>query len=68
MYGIAFLMALIVISSLWYFGVLSPEQLTPDKCVASTGFYCLETLAIASQNNISIRLANSPRFLGLLLH
>jgi hypothetical protein len=41
-YGWAFLVILIMIGALAYFGVLNPSNLVPDKCVASSGFSCEE--------------------------
>ncbi|HLP79060.1 MAG TPA: hypothetical protein VK158_00335 [Acidobacteriota bacterium] len=41
-YGWAFLVILIMIGALSYFGVLDPARFLPDKCVATTGFACLE--------------------------
>ncbi|MFT4310661.1 MAG: hypothetical protein ACMXYC_03440 [Candidatus Woesearchaeota archaeon] len=42
-YGWAFLVILIMIGALAYFGVLNPQRFISDKCVATTGFSCAET-------------------------
>ncbi|HLP79058.1 MAG TPA: hypothetical protein VK158_00325 [Acidobacteriota bacterium] len=47
-YGWAFLVILIMIGALSYFGVLDPARFLPDKCVATTGFACLEVRVSAS--------------------
>jgi hypothetical protein len=39
-YGWAILVVLAAIGALSYFGVLNPTRLTPDTCLASSGFGC----------------------------
>ncbi|MFW5746475.1 MAG: hypothetical protein ACOCWQ_02910 [Nanoarchaeota archaeon] len=58
-YGWAFLVILIMIGALSYFGVLDPSRFLPDKCVASTGFTCGEMTARTSDNTIRVMLTNS---------
>ena len=41
-YGWAFLLILVMIGGLNYFGVLDPSNLTPQSCVASDGWICKE--------------------------
>jgi hypothetical protein len=41
-YGWAFLVILIMIGALAYFGVLTPGNFLPDRCVATAGFNCGE--------------------------
>jgi hypothetical protein len=41
-YGWAFLVILIMIGALAYFGILDPSRFLPDKCVVTTGFGCTE--------------------------
>lgn len=41
-YGWAFLVILIMIGALAYFGVLNPQQLLPERCTVSPGFACTE--------------------------
>ncbi|HLP79059.1 MAG TPA: hypothetical protein VK158_00330 [Acidobacteriota bacterium] len=61
-YGWAFLIILIMIGALSYFGVLDPARFLPDKCVATTGFSCLEvrvsTTAGAGTGHIQARIVN----------
>ena len=58
-YGWAFLIMLIVIAALAYFGVLSPSKLLPNRCNFGSEFACLDYVASATQNTIKIRLKNS---------
>src|SRR3989338_10064224 len=39
-YGWAMLIMLLVIAALSYFGVLTPAQLAPSKCILFEGLYC----------------------------
>jgi uncharacterized protein (UPF0333 family) len=39
-YGWAFMVILVMIGALAYFGVLSPKNLVPDSCIAGAGFNC----------------------------
>ncbi|MBW3019797.1 hypothetical protein KY334_00740 [Candidatus Woesearchaeota archaeon] len=41
-YGWALLVVLIAISTLAYFGVLSPGRFLPEKCTVDPGFACLD--------------------------
>jgi hypothetical protein len=41
-YGWAFLVILIMIGALAYFGVLNPQRFLPDRCNTSPGFVCEE--------------------------
>ena len=56
-YGWAFLIILIVIGALSYFGVLSPSKLLPDRCNFGSEFGCAD-YAIYS-NGVNLRLRNS---------
>ncbi|HLP79063.1 MAG TPA: hypothetical protein VK158_00350 [Acidobacteriota bacterium] len=62
-YAWAFLIILIMIAALAFFGVLDPARFIPDKCVATTGFACVEsrvtTTAGVGEGHIQIRLVNS---------
>ena len=62
-YGFAFLIILVMIGALSYFGVLNPTNLLPDRCTTPPEIGCQEfrvsesgngnlTLQIAFQNNI----------------
>ena len=41
-YGFAFLLILVMIGALSYFGVLNPKGLVPDRCVAPAEFSCAD--------------------------
>ncbi|HLP79061.1 MAG TPA: hypothetical protein VK158_00340 [Acidobacteriota bacterium] len=62
-YAWAFLIILIMIAALAFFGVLDPAKFVPDKCLATTGFTCMETRvqrnADVGEGHIQIRVANS---------
>ena len=58
-YGWAFLVILVMIGALSYFGVLDPSRFLPDKCIFGTGFgTCADSMASISSGNISIILIN----------
>ena len=48
-YGFAFLIILVMIGALSYFGVLSPNKLIPDRCTMPPDFNCFEFRAIRDQ-------------------
>jgi hypothetical protein len=54
-YGWAFLLIIVVVSGLAYFGVLSPDKYLADKCVAPVGFYCIETTVTTEQIHLRYR-------------
>ena len=56
-YGWAFLVILIVIGALSYFGVLSPSKLLPDRCNFGAELSCVD-YSIAS-NGIELKLRNN---------
>ena len=56
-YGWAFLVILIVIGALSYFGVLSPSKLLPDRCNFGAEFGCVD-YSIGS-NGVMVKLRNS---------
>ena len=59
-YGWAFLIILIMISTLAYFGVLKPSKLLPDRCNFGTEFECLDfQIAGYPIDAIKIRLKNN---------
>ena len=41
-YGWAFLVLLVMIGALAYFGVINPNRFLPEKCIASQGFSCTD--------------------------
>lgn len=57
-YGWAILVVLAAIASLAYFGVLSPSNFLPEKCILPSGITCLDfkvstsTVAVVLQNNL----------------
>ena len=55
-YGWAFLIILIVIAALSYFGVLSPSKLLPDRCNFGSEFGCVD-YSIGS-NGVLVKLRN----------
>ena len=63
-YGWAFLVILIMMSALAYFGFLSPSKLLPDRCNFGSEIRCDKNLLVINNlaspsNTISMRLANS---------
>jgi hypothetical protein len=54
-YGWAFLVILIMIGALAYFGVLNPSNLVPDKCIASGGFTCQESQILSPVATIRLK-------------
>ena len=55
-YGWAFLVILIMIGTLAYFGILSPVKLLPDRCSTPTQFQCLDYVITSSAGASSIRM------------
>ena len=58
-YGWAFLVILIMISTLAYFGVLKPSRLLPDRCSTGPEFECQDFQISHTDNVIKIRLKNN---------
>ena len=59
-YGWAILVVIIAIGALAYFGVMSPEQFLPEKCIISTGsgLFCREFATSSADDKITLRLHN----------
>ena len=58
-YGWAFLIILIMIGTLAYFGILSPSKILPNRCNFGAELQCLDfQLQEATTNTISVRLKN----------
>ncbi|MFH1400570.1 MAG: hypothetical protein ABIH41_03560 [Nanoarchaeota archaeon] len=59
-YGWAFLVVLVMIGALAYFGVLDPSRFLPEKCVFGSGVGCLDYGGFkqGTGGNISARLVN----------
>jgi len=59
-YGWAFLVILVMIGALSYFGVLDPSRFLPDKCIFGTGVgACADSIASISGGYIKADLINS---------
>lgn len=58
-YGWAFLVILIMISVLAYFGILSPSKLLPSRCNFGAEFQCADYQVSATANTFKLRLRNS---------
>ena len=59
-YGWAFLVILIMIGTLAYFGILSPSKILPNRCNFGSEFQCLDyQIAGGSTNTFKIRLKNN---------
>jgi hypothetical protein len=56
-YGWAFLVILIMIGTLAYFGILSPGNILPNRCTFGAEFQCLDYQL--SETTVRIRLKNS---------
>ena len=57
-YGWAFLVILIIISALAYFGVLSPSNVLPSRCNICAELQCLDHQISATGSSFRIRLKN----------
>lgn len=55
-YGFAFLIILVMIGALSYFGVLSPGNLLPDRCTISPQFSCEEAVVFFNGGNGTLAL------------
>lgn len=58
-YGWAFLVILVMIGALAYFGVLKPTRLLPDRCSIGPEFECIDYQISDSDNSIKLRLKNN---------
>jgi hypothetical protein len=58
-YAWAFILILIMIGALGYFGVLDPSNLLPDKCTVSSEFECMDWFISSANNEITIKLRNN---------
>ena len=55
-YGWAFIVILVMIGALAYFGVLNPSKVTPNRCIVEAGFECREYRI--TQNDVNIVVYN----------
>ena len=58
-YGWAFLIIIIMIGALAYFGILSPSKLLPSRCNFGSEFQCLDHQIDATGSRIRFRLKNN---------
>ena len=58
-YGWAFLVILIMIGTLAYFGILTPSKVLPNRCTIGAEFSCLDYKIDATGNTFRIRLKNN---------
>ena len=58
-YAWAFLVILIMVSTLAYFGILSPSKLLPERCNFGAEFECQNFQISSTSNSIKIRLKNN---------
>src|SRR3990167_2852536 len=55
-YGWAFLVILIMIGSLAYFGILNPSKILPDRCNFGPEFECLDYQISSTTGTFKLRL------------
>lgn len=58
-YGWAFLVILIMIGTLAYFGILKPSRILPNRCTVSPEFQCIDHQISATANTFKMRLKNN---------
>ncbi|MBI2652331.1 hypothetical protein HYX00_02590 [Candidatus Woesearchaeota archaeon] len=58
-YGWAFLVILIMIGTLAYFGILSPSKVLPNRCNLGSEFICLDYQISATTSGFKLRLKNN---------
>ena len=58
-YGWAFLVILIMIGALAYFGILSPSKILPNRCNIGSQFQCLDYKIDATGDTFRVRLKNN---------
>ncbi len=58
-YGWAFLVILVMIGALAYFGILSPDKFLPERCTFPTELPCRDSQVVASTNIVSFYVANN---------
>ena len=57
-YGWAFLVILIMIGTLAYFGILNPSKVLPNRCTFGAEFQCQDYQISATANTLRLRLKN----------
>lgn len=58
-YGWAFLVILVMIGALAYFGVLDPGKFTGDRCVFGQPLYCADKVIDTNADYVQVQLKNS---------
>ncbi len=58
-YGWAFLVILIMIGSLAYFGILNPSKILPNRCNFGPEFECLDWQLSLTTNDVKIKMKNN---------
>ena len=58
-YGWAFLVILIMIAALSYFGVFDPSRFLPDKCIFGTGIGVCQDFTVLSNGNLVFTIFNN---------
>ena len=58
-YGWAFLVILIMIGTLAYFGILSPGKLLPSRCNFGSEFQCVDYQISATANTFKLRMKSA---------
>ena len=58
-YGWAFLVIIIMIGTLAYFGILSPSKILPNRCNFGAEFQCLDHQIAGGGTTLKIRLKNN---------
>ena len=58
-YGWAFLLILIMIGTLAYFGILSPGKLLPNRCNMGSEFQCVDFQIDATANGFKLKLKSN---------
>jgi hypothetical protein len=56
-YGWAFIVILVMIGALAYFGVLNPSKVTPSRCIVEAGITC-DDFIISNAAGVSMTLTN----------
>ena len=58
-YGFAFLLILVMIAALSYFGILNPQRFVPTRCLVSTEFTCRDSQLASGTTALNIQLINN---------
>jgi uncharacterized protein (UPF0333 family) len=58
-YGWAFMVILVMIGALAYFGVLNPQNIVPDQCSVTSGFSCDNYIVDVTTGVIRVQLINN---------